>query len=97
MIDLRPSVSFLDETRMIVASDGNNIGKEKKKKKKEEEKIDELNRITSPSRSRWMVEARTEGKVRGEPRPELANKDDRELASVGGRRLDGGGNNAGNS
>lgn len=94
MIDLRPSVSFLDETRMIVATE---ITFEKKKEKEEEEKIDELNRITSPSRSRWMVEARTEGKVRGEPRPELANKDDRELASVGGRRLDGGRNNAGNS
>lgn len=26
------------------------------------------------------VEARTEGKVGGEPRPELVNKDDRELA-----------------
>ena len=53
-----------------------NKKKKKKKKEGEEEKIDGFNRITS----RWTVEARTEGKVGGEPRPELVNKDDRELA-----------------
>lgn len=53
------------------------IGRRRRRRKEGgKEKIDEFNRITSPSR--WMAEARTEGKVRGEPRPELLNKDDRE-------------------